>query len=79
MFKFITSHDAELDLLLSCLEQKIDLHQPQQMRQSSLEQYFAPISLSDEIWFWLAKESLLVTRQDQIPSPNLIRSLLTAC
>ena len=49
MFKFITSHDAELDLLLSCLEQKIDLHQPQQMRQSSLEQYFAPISLSDKI------------------------------
>ena len=68
MFKFITTHDAELDLLLSGLEQKIDQHQPQQMRQSSLEQYFAPISWSDKIWFWLAKESLVVhqTRSDSL-------------
>ena len=68
MFKFITTHDAELDLLLSSLEQKIVQHQPQQMRRSSLEQYFAPISLSDEIWFWLAKESLVFhqTRSDSL-------------
>ena len=44
----ITRKDADLDLVLGKLEQKINQQQPN-MRQSSMEQYFAQISSSYKI------------------------------